>query len=171
MSREGAPPRWKFGDWIEVTPGAGDIVSVQSFGDFRLQLEFWLPSMLDHHGQDRANSGVYLHGRWEIQILDSFENPTYADGACGALYRRAAPLVNSSRPPETWQSYEIEFRAPSCDCGAVTVWHNGALILDNLPLGEPTGGGLTGPYEGRGPLLLQDHGCAVRFRNIRVTCL
>ena len=151
--------------------GSGDSVSKQTFRDAQIHLEFKIPYMPDQHDQARGNSGVYLHGLYEIQILDSFNNPTYANGSCGALYGQAPPLVNASRPPEQWQAYDMIFRAPRCENGQVaqkaviTVLQNGVLVQDHVPIDASK-------CEEYGPLLLQDHNykgaplTMMRFRNV-----
>src|SRR5207302_1487643 len=112
-------------------------MTVEKFGDFQLHAEFWIPLMAKSKGQSRGNSGVYLQGRYEIQVLDSYHNDTYPDGACGALYKIIAPSKNASKPPEEWQTYDITFHAPRTDNegkvsrkGEVTVIHNGVTIID-----------------------------------------
>src|SRR5208282_1540734 len=110
---KGGEPAWKVQDgYLEVVPGSGDIQTVDTFDDFELHAEFWIPLMADKHGQDRGNSGIFLQGRYEIQVLDSYQNETYANGACGSLYKLIAPLVNASLPPENWQTYDIKFFSP-----------------------------------------------------------
>ena len=151
--------------------GSGDAVSRQMFRDAQIHLEFKIPYMPAEHGQSRGNSGVYLHGLYEIQVLDSFENPTSANGSCGALYGQAAPLVNASLPPEQWQTYDILFRAPRCEDGQVrqkalvTVLQNVILVQDHVAIEASQ-------CQEAGPLLLQDHNSPgapltlMRFRNI-----
>jgi len=164
----GHPARWRLEDGtLVVQPGRGDIVTRRLFSDFLLHLEFWLPLMADASGQARANSGIYLQGRYELQVLDSFGQEP-ADDGCGALYKIAAPLVNACRPPEVWQSVDVTFS--SCRPGGIrprlTAFLNGALIHDDLVIPHPTGGALDGDETAPGPLRLQDHGCPVRYRNI-----
>jgi len=137
--------------------GAGDIRTIEEFQDAQIHLEFNLPYEPEMKGQARANSGVLLQNRYEIQILDSYENETYPDGSCGALYGQSAPLVNACRRPGEWQSFDIIFHAPRCSPnggvqtpGSLTLLHNGVLIQDHVPV------------RGRkcvekGPLVLQDH--------------
>jgi hypothetical protein len=151
--------------------GSGDAVSRQMFRDAQIHLEFKIPHMPAEHGQTRGNSGVYLHGLYEIQVLDSFDNPTYANGSCGALYGQAAPLVNASLPPEQWQAYDILFRAPRCEEGqvtqkaVVTVLQNGIVVQDHVAIEASK-------CQETGPLLLQDHNypgapvTQMRFRNV-----
>jgi len=163
---EGAA-RWRVdGDQLIVDPGRGDVFTRRTFDDFQLHLEFWLPEMPEASGQDRANSGVYLQGRYELQILDSFGMEP-ADDGCGALYKHAAPLWNACRRPEVWQVLDVAFTSPRPDAPArLTVFLNGLLIHNNLTVPGPTGGALDDDESAPGPLRLQDHGCAVRFRNI-----
>ncbi len=170
------PIRWKVVDGaLEVTPGTPDIVTKQEFGDYLLHIEFWLPYMPQATSQGRANSGVYNQGRFEIQVLDSYQNDTYKAGCCGSLYGVKDPDVSVPRKPEEWQSYDITFRAARFDKdGAmtekprlVTVFWNGTKIHENveIPIGS-TVAGMAGPAPAKGPILLQDHGNPVRYRNI-----
>jgi hypothetical protein len=154
--------------------GAKDAVSKVKFGAAQIHLEFSQPLMADQHGQLRGNSGVYLQGRYEVQILDSFENPTYADGALGAVYGESAPLVNAARKPPEWQTYDIVYHPHKCDAdgrvtenGSVTVILNGVLVQDHHRIRDTKGGCSDGP------LLLQDHSgfkgaphTEMKFRNI-----
>jgi hypothetical protein len=159
--------------------GTGNLYTKRKFGSAQIHVEFAVPYMSNAHGQARANSGVYLQGRYEIQILDSFNNPTYSNGSAGSLYGQYAPLVNVSRPPKEWQTYDIVFHAPKCGGdrklatpGTVTVLYNGVLVQDNVTVkGRTTSSDDTDPCED-GPLMLQDH-CHpdvketfMQFRNI-----
>lgn len=170
----GEPCRWQIiGGAMEVVPGTGDIVTKRRFRDFELHLEFWLPLMADKTGQARANSGLYLQGLYEIQILDSYNNETYPLGVCAALYNQVAPSQNAALPPEQWQTYHVFFRAPKFDAdgnrvqdGAVTVIWNGVKVHDETPITVPTGGHLDHSPSEPGPIMLQDHGNKIRFRNI-----
>jgi len=148
------------------------IATRQSFTDFMLHVEFWLPLMADKEGQARANSGVFLGGRYEVQILDTFGHPPEDNGA-GALYKVRAPMVNASKPPGQWQSYDITFRAARLkgeqvmEKPRVTVIHNGTRIHDSVELDVfATPNGKFDGYAAGGPILLQNHRCPVRFRNI-----
>jgi hypothetical protein len=160
--------------------GAGDAVSRQRFASAQIHLEFNIPNMPNQKDQLKGNSGVYLHGCYELQVLDSFENPTYPMGQCGALYGFAPPLVNASLPPGQWQTYDILFRAPKCSAdgavrepGYVTVFHNGVLIQDRVPIARKGDGCQHKSMCDPGPLRLQDHSgfkdapdTTMRFRNI-----
>lgn len=178
VQKDGQP--WKFVDGaMESVKKAGYLRTKDEFGSCRLHLEFATPSNVKGDGQGRGNSGVFLMGIYEVQILDSYENTTYPDGQCGALYGRAVPKVNASRPPGEWQTYDITFTRPLFDDeGKVTrkarftVVHNGVVIHDDVEL---TGGtNWRGPHSvaeyqahgDKGPISLQDHGNPVRFRNI-----
>lgn len=150
----------------------------RQFGDYRLHVEFWLPLMPNETSQGRANSGVYNHGRYEVQVLDSYNNPTYAMGGCGAIYGQEDPIANAIIPPENWNSYDITFRAPRYDAAGnmtekprITVFHNGIKIHDNFELKGATAGGLDATQPKTGPIMLQDHGAAVRYRNIWIVPL
>ena len=98
--------------YLEVKPGTGNILTREKFGDYQLHVEFWLPLMADKRSQERANSGVYQHGLYEIQVLDSYHNPTYRYGGCGAIYGQKDPDKDACKPPERWQTYDITFHAP-----------------------------------------------------------
>ncbi len=174
-TQTGKPAEWKVGKgYFEVVPGKRDIQTKEKFGaDFKLHAEFWLPLMADKHGQARANSGIYLQGRYEVQVLDSYNNETYKDGACGALYRIIAPSKNASKPPEQWQTYDITFHAPRVDNhgkvtrkGRITVVQNGTIIIDNGEFDHTTAGAQDEKLGEPGPIRLQDHGCKVRYRNL-----
>ncbi len=172
LARKGGDANWTIKDgYMEVVPGTGDIYTKEVFTDFQLHVEFWLPLMADQTGQARANSGVYLQGRYEIQVLDSFGLESQ-DNDCGAIYKVAAPLVNACRKPEEWQSYDVAFRAARFDGdilkekARVTVFHNDVLIHNNLEMPAPTGGALDEDMRKPGPLLLQDHRNPVRYRNV-----
>jgi hypothetical protein len=177
---DGNPSRWIVRDgYMECVQGSGYIRTIRNFGDCQLHIEWAAPTPPEGHGQGRGNSGVFFGGtRYEIQVLDSHENPTYADGSAGAVYGQYAPLVNVSRPPGEWQSYDIIYTAPRFDAeGALqsparmTVFHNGVLIQNNVELTGPTTWLERPPYRAHPeklPISLQDHGNPVRFRNIWV---
>jgi hypothetical protein len=178
----GTPAKWPVENGVMVCKsGTGDIYSKQKFGSAQIHIEFATPNMPQAKSQARGNSGVYIQGRYEVQILDSYQNPTYANGSCGALYGQYAPLVNACRPPEQWQTYDIVFHAAKCGSdgkleqrGTLTVLHNGVLVQDNVRIqGITTLGDKTNECE-PGPLKLQDHThpdvkeTFMRFRNIWV---
>jgi hypothetical protein len=173
--QHGAVATWKVENGaVESTPPGG-IFSKEEFGDCQLHVEWAAPAVPKGQGQARGNSGVYLMGRYEIQVLDCYQNKTYPNGQCGAFYGHNAPLVNACRKPGEWQSYDIIFHPPKRQPdgkvapGSYTVLHNGVLIQDHIPVGEAstTSAPLSG-YAEQGPLYLQDHGNPVRFRNIWV---
>ena len=166
--------RWKLlaGGAMEVTPGNGSIVTKKKFTDFKLHIEFRTPFMPDARGQGRGNSGVYLQGRYEIQILDSY-GLEGRDNECGGIYTVAAPLVNMCAPPMQWQTYDAVFHAPRFDTAgkktkdaSVTVAHNGVTIICQKQIPGPTGGALDSNVNQPGGIYLQDHGNLVQFRNI-----
>lgn len=176
---DGTAANWQVGDgFFEVVPGAGGIQTRQGFGDVQLHVEWASPNPPRGTNQDRGNSGVFLMGRYEIQVLDSYEAPSYADGQAGAIYGQYPPLANATRPPGEWQSYDIFFRRPRFDGDGslleparVTVVHNGILIQNNEEILGPTSYMQFSPYSAHadeGPISLQDHGHPVRFRNIWV---
>jgi hypothetical protein len=171
------PAGWKVEKGYVKVNGTGNIASKRSFKDFQLHLEFWLPLMAKATGQARANSGVYLQGLYEVQVLDSYGlASTWSD--CGGIYGVAVPLVNACRPPEQWQTYDVVFHAPKFDAqgnkasnARVTVLQNGILIHDNVEIPAPTLANLGNDPKAAGPLMLQDHGNAVRYRNIWIRVL
>jgi hypothetical protein len=176
-ARAGGDAGWTLGDgYFEVKPGAGDIRTRRGFGDVQLHIEWSAPTGSDLGGQDRGNSGIYLMEHYEIQILDSHENETYADGQAAAVYGQHPPLVNAMRPPGHWQSYDIVFRRPRFGIAGelaqnarVTLLHNGIVVQDAAKIWGPAGWlemGRARPHADRLPIVLQDHGSAVRFRNI-----
>lgn len=167
------PADWTVGkDYFEVKPGTGNISTKQKYTDFQLHVEFWLPLMENAKGQARANSGVYMQGRYEIQVLDSYGLKSQ-DNDCGGAYEVAAPLVNACRPPETWQSYDIVFHAPKFDAqgnrtskARATVFHNGVLIHDNVEWLQSSRAAFDDDAKSPGPIMLQYHGNLVRYRNV-----
>jgi hypothetical protein len=151
----------------------GNIITKQKFGGhFKLHVEFRVPYMPKAKGQARGNSGVYVQGRYEVQILDSYGLESKPDD-CGAIYEVAAPSVNACKAPTVWQSYDIEFYSPKCKNGKkvgparMTVFHNGVKIHDDVEIPvDNTRAGLGGDPCRPGPIMLQDHGNPVQFRNI-----
>jgi Domain of Unknown Function (DUF1080) len=175
--KDGSAAKWKVENgYFEVVPKTGQLYTRESFGDCQLHVEWAAPSPAHGESQDRGNSGVFLHDLYEIQVLDSYENKTYADGQASAVYGQFPPLVNASRPPGQWQMYDIVFRGPRFDSAGkllrparVTVFHNGVLVHDNDELTGPTAHKQRPPYKvtpEKLPLSLQDHGHPVRYRNI-----
>ncbi|KAB2641151.1 MAG: DUF1080 domain-containing protein [Verrucomicrobia bacterium] len=166
-------PKWKLENGVMETTPEGGLFSKEEFTDCQLHVEWASPTIVKGDGQGRGNSGVYLMGRYEIQVLDCYNNKTYPNGQCGAFYGHNAPLVNACRKPGEWQAYDIIFHAPKrladgkSQAGSYTVLHNGVLIQDHIPVGEDstTAAPLKGFVE-KAPLYLQDHGNPVRFRNV-----
>jgi 3-keto-disaccharide hydrolase len=170
---KGGEAKWKVMDGFVEVNGTGSIVTKQEFGDVQLHVEWATPVEVKGEGQGRGNSGVYLQGRYEIQVLDSYQNKTYPKGQAGAFYLHSAPLVNASRKPGEWQSYDIIFRGPKkgpdgkAQPGSFTVLHNGVLVQDHVPVqGDATTAAMFQGVVSKGPLVLQDHGNPVRYRNI-----
>lgn len=174
-----APARWKVEHgYMEVVARTGAIATARSFSDVQLHVEWASPVKPEGHSQERGNSGVFLMGRYEVQVLDSWQNPTYPDGQAGSIYGQFPPLVNASRAPGEWQSYDIVFHAPKFDAAGallaparMTVFHNGVLVQDDVALLGPTSHQVRAPYSqhpDRLPITLQDHGNPVRYRNIWV---
>lgn len=173
IGRDGtSPPVWPFENGVlTVGAGRGDIRTVKEFeGDYLLHVEFSVPYMPQARGQGRGNSGVYLQGCCEVQVLDSYGLDSQ-DNDCGGIYRQHKPLVNACKPPLQWQTYDIAFKAPVVEGGEVvkkarvTIRQNDLVIHDDVEI-DPTPGGIDGATLAKGPLLLQDHGNAVQFRNI-----
>ena len=146
MGRDGEA-QWKVENgYMEVVGGTGNILSREHFGDCQLHLEWAEPAVVQGDSQGRGNSGVFLMDKYEIQVLDGYDNPTYADGQCGAIYGQYPPLVNASRPPGEWQSYDIVFEAPRWDADGrldkpafITVLQNGVLLHHRQEILGPTG--------------------------------
>lgn len=167
--------KWKIEDGVATVAG-GTITSKQKFGDCQLHVEFATPEEVKGSGQGRGNSGIYLMSRYEVQVLDSYDNQTYFDGQCGAIYKEQPPTVNACRKPGEWQTYDIVFTAPRfhgdgslLKPGYVTVLHNGVLIHNHFELLGVTS--YTEPpryiaHADREPIQIQFHGNPVRFRNI-----
>lgn len=174
----GSDAPWKVeGGYMEVKPKSGSIRTREKFADFQLHIEFATPAKVEGNSQGRGNSGILMNGIYEIQVLDSYNNKTYPDGQCGGLYGQTPPLVNASKPPGEWQSYDIVFESPRWGSdgkiakrAAVTVIHNGVILHHRR---EYTG---TTPHQANGTydkphapemfIELQDHNNPMRFRNI-----
>ena len=174
---KGAPAGWTVENgYMVVKAKTGPISTKESFGDCQLHIEFATPSPGVGESQERGNSGIFPMGLYEIQVLDSYQNKTYADGQASAVYGQYPPLVNASRPPGQWQTYDIIFHGPRfaeegklVRTARVTVLHNGVLTQDNVELTGPTAHKQRPPYKAHPaklPLTLQDHGNPVRYRNI-----
>lgn len=172
--RDGSDPQWtRDGTALEVAGSGGDVLTRESFGDALMHIEF-RPPPTGSQGQDRGNSGIYIQGRYEVQVLDSHGDGPSLNG-CGAIYNIKAPDYEVTRPAGNWQTYDILFRAPRFDASGtktenarVTVWQNGIMIHRDVELPGTTAGGISGDEAAVGPLLLQDHGNPVRYRNIWV---
>jgi len=177
-AREGTGAKWIVKDGYMQANRTGDIRTKKSFGSCQLHIEWASPEIVEGNSQGRGNSGVYFMSRYEVQVLDSYKNDTYPDGQTAAIYGRKPPLVNASRPPGQWQSYDIIFHRPVFKDGKVvkdatfTILHNGVLVQDHFE--SPGGTSWINehkvadykPHRDKDPLLLQDHGCPVRYRNI-----
>ena len=173
---DGRPLEWTVADGcMEVVPRTGDISSKEHLGDGQFHVEWAAPAGVKGDSQGRGNSGVFLMGRYEIQVLDCYDNPTYADGTTAGIYGQYPPLVNACRRPGEWQTFDIVWIAPRFDGerlvspARVTVFHNGVLVHHDQELLGPTSHRTVTPYAPQpetGPLVLQDHGDLVRFRNI-----
>ncbi len=178
QSAKGGPAGWKVENgYLEVAPRTGDIETRDKFGDSQFHVEWRTPTPPQGESQERGNSGVFLFGQFEVQVLDSFENITYADGQAGAIYGQYPPLVNATRQPGEWQAYDIVFLAPRFSEGKiqkpayVTVFHNGVVIHHHTEILGSTGHRILPKYVDfgpTGPLRLQDHGNTTRYRNIWV---
>jgi hypothetical protein len=180
VAMDGSPTRWVMRDGaLECVPESGYVRTLQAFGDCQLHVEWAAPVPVKGSSQGRGNSGVFFGlTRYEVQVLDSYQNHTYADGSAGSVYGQYAPLVNAMRPPGEWQTYDILYTAPRFEAdGALrsparlTVFHNGVLIQRDVPLTGPTTWIGRPPYHSHPvklPISFQDHGNPVRFRNIWV---
>lgn len=173
---KGEPAAWKVENgYLEVVARTGDIFTRDEFGDCQLHFEFATPAEVKGSGQGRGNSGLFFFGRYELQVLDSFENPTYPDGQAAALYGQCPPLVNAARKPGEWQAYDVVFTAPRFEDGkvkvnaSITVFHNGVVVHNRKEIIGDTNHRTAPAYKPhgpRGPIKLQDHGNPMRFRNI-----
>jgi hypothetical protein len=175
--QRGQAPRWKVTDgYFEVEPRTGDLRTREKFGDCQLHIEWSSPTPARGASQERGNSGVYLMDRYEIQVLDSYQNPTYADGQAGAIYGQWPPLVDPVRKPGEWNAYDIIFEAPRFEGEKLvrpafaTVLYNGVVVHNHKELNGPTEYRVVLPYKAHGeePIHLQDHGTRVRYCNVWV---
>jgi hypothetical protein len=174
---EGGEAKWRVRDgYMESVPNSGYVFTADKFGDVQLHVEWATPVPANGRGQARGNSGVFLMGLYEVQVLDSYENDTYPDGQAAAIYGQHPPLVNACLPPGEWQCFDIVFRRPRfrddgsvAVPGRITVLHNGVLVQDDVQLWGPTAWLQHHPYtrhDDKRPISLQDHGNPVRYRNI-----
>jgi len=173
---KGGPVKWIAEDELTIAPKTGAIRTVQSFGDVQLHIEWRAPSAVSGQGQGRGNSGVFLMGKYEVQVLDSWNNETYYNGQTASIYKQHIPLVNASLPPGEWQTYDIFFTAPRFNAdkslktpGYITVVHNGILVQNHVELKGGTvfiGKPKIEYHPEKLPLMLQDHTNPVSFRNI-----
>lgn len=169
---------WKVeGNAMTVAKGTGAIRTKREFGDFQLHIEFRPPSVVEGDGQGRGNSGVFLQGRYELQVLDSYKNRTYSNGQAGSIYKQTMPLVNACLPPGEWQVYDVIYSAPRFNADGikitsayVTVIQNGVLVQNHTEIRGTTEyiGMPKNVAHGKGPLELQDHGNPTSFRNVWV---
>jgi mannose-6-phosphate isomerase-like protein (cupin superfamily) len=177
---DGSPASWTMSHGV-VETGKGLMRTRAEFTDFQLHVEFATPHEVKGDSQGRGNSGIFLLGKFEVQVLDSYHNPTYPDGQAAALYGQHPPLVNASRPPGQWQTYDIAFTAPRFkpdgalnQPAVVTVVHNGIVVQNAAAFWGPTAHKKIEPYTpdtARGPIALQDHGNPVRYRNVWIRTL
>lgn len=176
-SAKGGAATWTLKDGaMTVKPGTGGIRTKDSFGSCQLHIEWQTPALVKGEGQGRGNSGIFLMGQYELQVLDSYDNVTYSNGQAGSMYKQSMPLVNVCRKPGEWQSYDILFTAPVFledgrlkEPARITVLHNGVLIQHNVAIWGQTSYIGIPKYEkhaGKLPLVLQDHGDLVTYRNI-----
>ena len=176
MTPDGEAPTWKLADGAMMVAGNAELQTKSSFGDCQLHVEWATPANRSGNSQAMGNSGVFLMGLYEIQVLDTWNNSSYADGTAGALYGQFPPSVNASRPSGEWQTYDILFTAPKfSEAGnlespaRVTLLHNGVVVHHNRALLGPTTHRAlppTAPHAAELPLKLQNHGDPVRYRNI-----
>lgn len=174
--KTGGEAKWTVADGaMSVAPGTGDIETKQQFDDYQLHIEFRTPSVVKGDGQGRGNSGIFMQGLYELQVLDNYNNVTYSNGQAGAIYKQTMPLVNACKKPGEWQSYDVVYTSPKFNKDSmfiapayITVFHNGVLVQNHTPIFGTT------PYEGqpvykvhgKGPIMLQDHDNTTSFRNI-----
>jgi hypothetical protein len=177
QQKSGKPAQWIVENgYFTVKPKSGDLVTKRAFGDSQIHVEWASPTPPEGKDQEPGNSGVYLHSLYEIQVLESEKNVTYPDGQAGAIYCQYPPLVNSARPAGEWQTYDIIFHGPRFDStgqltrlATITLLFNGVLVQDNTSATGPTDYMKRPPYKpgpDKLPLLLQDHGQPVKYRNI-----
>ena len=177
LAKDSTEVKWKLENgFMEIVPGAGEIISKERFGDVFLHVEWSSPDDPGRKGQDRGNSGIFFMHQYELQVLDSYQADTYADGQAGALYGQVPPRFNACRPPGEWNAYDIIFRRPRFNADGslltrarISVIHNGVLIQDNEEYQGPTSWLKFLPYkkhDDQMPIALQEHNCKVKYRNI-----
>lgn len=179
ITTKGEPAKWNVHDnSMIVKKGTGDMRTKKTFGDCQLHVEWRSPTVIESEGQGRGNSGIFLMGKYEVQVLDSYNNRTYSNGQAGSIYKQYIPLVNATKQPGEWQTYDIIFTAPRFNADGsvrspayVTVIHNGVLIQNHVELkgetvyiGQPS----YKNHADKEPIILQDHGNPVEYRNIWV---
>lgn len=174
---DGKPVKWKISDGsMTVEKGTGMITTKAAFGDCQLHIEWRSPEVVRGNGQGRGNSGIFLMGKYELQVLDSYNNTTYSNGQAGSIYKQLIPLANATRKPGVWQSYDVIFMAPRLNedgsvkiPAQITVIHNGVLVQNHATIAGSTqyiGAPSYEKHKDKEPLSLQDHGDAVSYRNI-----
>ncbi|HWF18603.1 MAG TPA: DUF1080 domain-containing protein [Verrucomicrobiae bacterium] len=175
LGHDNTTPKWTVTNGVlTVLPKSGYLHTKRTFGDCQLHVEWATPQVVVGDSQGRGNSGIFLQGRYEIQVLDSFQNKTYYDGQAGSVYRQYPPLVNACRGPGEWQTYDIIYHAPRFDAdgkltqpASVTVLQNGVLVQDHVAIkGNTMSDHPTYTAHGKAPIELQDHGNPVHYRNI-----
>lgn len=174
--QDGSAIKWNFEDGIlTVQKGTGSIFTKENFGDCQLHIEWRSPLIIEGEGQGRGNSGIFFQNRYEVQVLDSYQNRTYSNGQAGSIYKQSIPLANAMRPTGEWQSYDIIFKAPvfnndgiKTSSGYLTVIHNGVVIQNHTEIKGTTEyiGFPKNDAHGLAPIQLQDHGNPVSYRNI-----
>ena len=174
--QDSSAARWNVeGGAMTVNTDAGDIMTKRVFGDCQLHVEFSEPEVVVGEGQNRGNSGIFLQNRYEVQVLDCYQNRTYSNGQTASIYKQSIPLVNACRPPGQWQYYDIIYTAPRFNTdgikvspGFVTVLHNGVLVQNHTEIKGTTEyiGLPQNKAHGKGAIKLQDHDCLVKYRNI-----
>jgi len=178
LAADGTAAQWTVsGGETTVAPGKGEIKTKQTFGDMQLHIEWASPIKVESEGQGRGNSGIFIQERYELQVLDNYENKTYANGQAGSIYKQGMPLVNACRKPGEWQMYDVIYTVPRfnkegrvIETAKITVLHNGILVQNNFAIVGPTEfiGFPVYKEHGKGAIKLQDHGNLVKYRNIWV---
>jgi hypothetical protein len=176
VQERGGPVQWNADTILTVVGRTGTIITVKSFGDVQLHLEWRSPAKISGDGQNRGNSGIYFMMEYELQILDSWKNETYSNGFAGSIYKQFGPLVNASLQPGKWQTYDVIFTAPRFNVdktlkspACITLLHNGILVQNHTELKGQTeyiGKPAYKFHEDKLPLMLQDHNSPVSYRNI-----